>query len=219
MDTVHSIRKGQARRAPNIENRKVTAPGTRHRKTNKELRPREYLTPAEVERLMAAAGKVGRHGHRDATLLLLAYRHALRVSELVSLRWDAVDLKAGQLHVARLKNGLPSVHPLRGPELRALRRLQREQQDAYGGTYVFTSERGGPMTADNVRKLVARAGELAGMQWPVHPHQLRHGCGFYLANAGHDTRAIQQYMGHANIQHTTRYTELVPNRFKDFWRD
>ncbi len=168
---------------------------------------------------MAAAGKVGRHGHRDATLLLLAYRHALRVSELVSLLWDAVDLKAGQLHVARLKNGLPSVHPLRGPELRALRRLQREQQDAYGGTYVFTSERGGPMTADNVRKLVARAGELAGMQWPVHPHQLRHGCGFYLANAGHDTRAIQQYMGHANIQHTTRYTELLPNRFKDFWRD
>ena len=96
MATVYSIRKGRARRAPSIENRKVTSPGTRrHRKTNKELRPREYLTPAEVDRLMVAAGKVGRHGHRDATLSLLAYRHALRVSELVSLRWDAVDLKAG----------------------------------------------------------------------------------------------------------------------------
>jgi type 1 fimbriae regulatory protein FimB/type 1 fimbriae regulatory protein FimE len=217
MGTVHSLRRGSTRGASSIKNRK-DALARRQRKTNKELRPREYLTPAEVDRLMAAAGKVGRHGHRDATLLLLAYRHALRVSELVALRWDAVDLKAGQLHVARLKNGLASVHPLRGPELRALRRLQRDQQD-HGGTYVFTSERGGPMTADNVRKLVARAGELAGMQWSVHPHQLRHGCGFYLANAGHDTRAIQQYMGHANIQHTTRYTELVPNRFKTFWRD
>ena len=219
MGTVHSIRKGHAQSAPNIENRKVASLRGR-RKTNKELRPREYLTPDEVARLMAAAGKVGRHGHRDAALLLLAYRHALRVSELVALRWDAVDFKAGQLHVGRLKNGLPSVHPLRGPELPALRRLQREQQDFHGGTYIFTSERrGGPMTADNVRKLVARAGELAGLAFPIHPHMLRHACGFKLANDGHDTRAIQQYMGHANIQHTTRYTELVPTRFKSFWKD
>jgi type 1 fimbriae regulatory protein FimE len=114
------------------------------------------------------------------------------------------------------KNGLPSVHPLRGPELRALRRLKA--QDG-ASPYVFTTERGGPMTDSNVRKLVARAGEAAKLGFPVHPHMLRHACGFALANAGHDTRAIQQYLGHKNIQHTVRYTELAPNRFRDFWRD
>jgi integrase len=112
------------RQLPTIEKRKVTP----RRLPNKELRKHEYLTPGEVSRLLAAAAKLGRHGHRDETLLLLAYRHGLRVSELAALRWDQVDLKAGLLHVSRLKNGIPSVHPLHGPELRALRRLQREYE-------------------------------------------------------------------------------------------
>ena len=103
--------------APIIEIGNVPPP----RRRNSEVRSREYLTPDEIERLMAAAKSLGRHGHRDATLILLAYRHGLRVSELVALRWDMVDLKQGLLHVTRLKNGVPSVHPLRGPELRALR--------------------------------------------------------------------------------------------------
>jgi type 1 fimbriae regulatory protein FimB/type 1 fimbriae regulatory protein FimE len=174
------------------------------------------LTPGEVARLLAAAGKLGRHGHRDETLLLLAYRHGLRVSELAALRWNQVDLKAGLLHVARLKNGIDSVHPLRGPELRALRRLQREYEQA---AYVFITERGGPMTPDGVRKVIQRAGEQARLGFPVHPHMLRHSCGYKLANDGHDTRAIQHYLGHKNIQHTVRYTELAPTRFKNFWRD
>src|SRR5215470_11370609 len=211
MGTVTSIRKRSAQTARSIKNRKVT------RQANSAYRSREHLTPDEVERLLRAAGSVGRYGHRDATLLLLAYRHGLRVSELVALRWDAVDLKAGLLHVRRLKNGTPSTHPLRGPELRALRRLQREQTDS--AAYLFTSERGGPMTADNVRKMVQRAGVEARLPFPVHPHMLRHACGFKLANDGHDTRAIQHYLGHKNIQHTVRYTELAPTRFKDFWRD
>jgi type 1 fimbriae regulatory protein FimB/type 1 fimbriae regulatory protein FimE len=165
---------------------------------------------------MDAARGVGRHGHRDATLILLAYRHGLRVSELVSLRWDQIDLKAGTLHVNRLKNGSPSVHPLRGPEIRALRRLQRD----YATTpYVFVTERGGPMMDRNVRLIVSRAGELAELPFPVHPHMLRHACGYKLANDGHDTRAIQQYLGHRNITHTVRYTELAPNRFNGFWKD
>ena len=88
-----------------------------------------YLTPDEVEKLMDAAGKLGRHGHRGRTLILIAFRHALRVSELVSLRWDQVDLKQGLLHVNRSKNGTPSSHPLRGPEIRALRRLKRDYPD------------------------------------------------------------------------------------------
>ena len=194
---------------PIPENGKV--PPTRV--TNASVRSREYLTTAETDAMMQAARKVGRYGHRDATLILFAYRHGLRVSELVSLRWDQVDLSAGLIHVNRLKNGRPSSQPLRGPELRALRKLDRDSP------YVFTTERKGPMTASNVRKIVARAGELAGIPFPVHPHMLRHGCGYKLANDGHDTRAIQQYLGHKNITHTVRYTELASDRFNGFWKD
>jgi type 1 fimbriae regulatory protein FimB/type 1 fimbriae regulatory protein FimE len=183
---------------------------------NSERRSREYLTPAEVEAMIFAARNAGRQGHRDATLILLAFRHAARVSELIAWRRDQVDLEHGLLHVNRLKNGTPSVHPLRGPEIRALRKLFREYPDS---PYVFSTERKGPMTGATVRKIVARAGELSGIVFPVHPHMLRHATGYYLAGKGQDTRAIQAYMGHRNIQHTVRYTELSPERFKDFWRD
>jgi type 1 fimbriae regulatory protein FimB/type 1 fimbriae regulatory protein FimE len=169
-----------------------------------------------MERLLEAAGSSGRHGARDRTLLLLMYRHGLRVSEAIALRWDQVDLKAGHLAVVRRKNGVPSTHPLRGPELRALRQLQREWP---GTPYLFVSERGGPMTAGNVRKLMARSGLAAKIPFPVHPHMLRHACGFKLANEGHDTRSLQHYLGHKNIAHTARYTEMAPDRFKSFWKD
>jgi type 1 fimbriae regulatory protein FimE len=199
--------------SPSIENGKVAPP---RRQPNTTRRSREHLTPAEVQALIKAAGRLGRHGHRDATLILLAYRHGLRVSELVALRWDQLDLRAGLLHVARLKHGVPSTHPLRGPELRALRRLQREYP---ASSYVLTTERRGPLTDSAVRKIIARAGAVAKLGFPVHPHMLRHATGFKLANDGHDTRAIQHYLGHRNIQHTVRYTELAPDRFKGFWTD
>ena len=186
------------------------------RPKNKDVRAREYLTQDEVNALMEAAGESGRHGHRDTTLILMAYRHGLRVSELVSLRWDQVDLKQGLLHVSRRKNGTPSTHPLRGPEIRALRRLQRDYPETQ---YVFVSERKGPMTASNVRKMLARAGQEGKLPFPVHPHMLRHACGFKLANDGHDTRSVQHYLGHRNIQHTVRYTELASSRFNGFWED
>src|SRR5215207_7178413 len=102
-----------------------------------ERRPREYLTPKEVERLITAA-RQNRHGHRDATMIRVAYRHGLRVSELCALRWDQVDFEHGLLHVRRIKNGMPSVHPLGGGELRALRKLPRE---AIPSRYVFTTDR------------------------------------------------------------------------------
>lgn len=184
---------------------------------NTEVRTREYLTQDEVRSLMQAAQRRGRYGQRDAALILISYRHGLRVSEAVDLRWDQVDLKAGLLHVRRLKGGTPSTHPLQGDELRALRQLQREWPD--GGGFLFVTERGGPMTASGVRKMLSRTGEEAGLPYPVHPHMLRHGCGFALANAGHDTRALQHWLGHRNIQHTTRYTELSPSRFRTFWRE
>ena len=168
--------------------------------------------------MIKGARRVGeRLAERDALLILMAYRHGLRASELIALRWDQVDLKAGTLHVARLKNGSPSTHPLRGPELRALRAWKRK-----GGAatpYVFTSLRGGPMTRRTVHHVVAERAKAAGIEFPVHPHMLRHATGFYLANAGQDTRAIQLYLGHKNIQHTVRYTELAAGRFKDFWKD
>jgi type 1 fimbriae regulatory protein FimB/type 1 fimbriae regulatory protein FimE len=143
------------------------------------------------------------------------YRHGFRVSEVVALRWDQIDLKQGLMHVNRVKNGVPSTHPLRGPELRALRQLQRD----YPGVYVFTTARGGPMTTATVRKMVARAGEVAKLPFSIHPHMLRHACGYKLSNEGHDTRTLQHYLGHKNIQHTVRYTELAPQRFKNFWKD
>jgi type 1 fimbriae regulatory protein FimB/type 1 fimbriae regulatory protein FimE len=183
---------------------------------NSVRRSREYLSPAEVDSMITAAKNTGRHGHRDATLILLSYRHAARVSEVIAWRRDQVDLDQGLLHVNRLKSGTPSVHPLRGPEIRALRKLFREYSDS---PFVFTTERGGPMTAATARKIVARAGELAEVGFPVHPHMLRHATGYYLASKGQDTRAIQAYMGHKNIQHTVRYTELSPERFKNFWKD
>ncbi|MCP3866732.1 MAG: tyrosine-type recombinase/integrase [Gammaproteobacteria bacterium] len=166
--------------------------------------------------MLSAASKLGRHGHRYRTLIPIMYRHGLRVSELVALRWDQVDLGSGQIHVNRRKNGTPSTHPLGGKEIRALHRLQRDYPET---RYIFVTERKGPMTDSAVRKLIARAGREAEFDFPVHPHMLRHACGFYLENQGHDTRAIQHYLGHKNIQHTVRYTELAPDRFKDFWKD
>ena len=158
-----------------------------------------------------------RHGHRDATMVLVAYRHGLRAAEVVGLRWDAIDFAHSQIHIARVKGSAPSVHPLSGRELRALRRLEREQEPK--STFVFTSERGAPFATSGFRTLLARLGEASGFDFRVHPHMLRHACGYKLANAGVDTRSLQAYLGHKNIQHTVRYTELAPTRFKDFWRD
>ena len=204
--------RGRKGAAPNTLNGKVPPP----RRKNKDVRSREHLTPDEVERLITSAKSLGRYGHRDATLILMDYRHGLRVSELVALRWDMVDLKKGLLHVSRLKNGVASTHPIRGPEIRALRRLKRDYPDT---PYLFVTERKGPLTTSTVRKIISRAGEHAKIGFSVHPHMLRHSTGYKLANDGHDTRAIQHYLGHKNIQHTVRYTELAANRFKDFWRD
>ena len=186
------------------------------RRSNRDVRTREYLTQGEVERLITAAGR-NHYAHRDATMLLVAYRHGLRPAELVGLRWESVDFTRAELHVARIKNGSPSVHPLTGRELRALRRLQREQNPK--SPFVFTSERGTPFAVGGYRKLVARLGQRAGFDYVVHPHMLRHACGYALANKGTDTRTLQAYLGHRNIQHTVRYTELSPTRFRDLWRD
>ncbi len=177
---------------------------------NKSRRSREYLTEAEVNKIISAARNIGRHGNRDAAMILLAFRHGLKVSELISLRWQQVDLKSGLLQIHRLKNGLDSTHPLFGPELRALRKIQRQYPDTQ---YVFLSERKSPMTASTFAKLFSRAAEIAEIDMPVHPHMLRHSTGYKLANDDNDTRSIQQYLGHRNIR------QLSPGKFNKFWPD
>src|ERR1700720_1142649 len=152
----------------------------------------------------------------DATAILVAYRHGLRASEVVALRWDDIDLTTGRLHVRRAKGGDASVHPISARESRALRKLLRE---APTSPYVFISERRAPLSATGYQRMVARAGVAAKFNFLVHSHMLRHACGFKLANDGHDTRAIQAYFGPRSIMSTVRYTALTPNRFKNFWKD
>ena len=177
---------------------------------------REYLTEAEIEKLMKVA-RDNRYGHRDASMILVAFRHGFRASELVDLRWDQIDFDTATTAVRRAKRGTPATHPIRGDKSRALRKLQRDQEPK--SPFVFTSERGASFTTAGFARMVERAGEAAGFKFKAHPHMLRHACGFALANKGHDTRALQAYLGHRNIQHTVRYTELAPDRFRDFWRD
>jgi type 1 fimbriae regulatory protein FimB/type 1 fimbriae regulatory protein FimE len=173
---------------------------------------RRYFTETELPKLISAARK-GRYGQRDATLILLMARHGLRVSEAVDLEWDQIDFTKAHLHVRRLKGGIASVHPIQGDELRALRELQRNSV----GAFVFASERGGPMTRSNVSKMIAAAAERAGLPY-AHPHMLRHTCGHLLADAGHDTRRLQLWLGHSDIKHTAHYSELSSKPFKEFWK-
>jgi integrase len=161
---------------------------TPRRKKNVEYRTREHLTEHEVERLIEATSS-----HRDATMILLAFRHGLRASELVDLRWEQVDFQTGVLHVRRAKAGTPATHPLTGRELRALRRLQRENGTS---THLFMSERKAPISIDGFQKMVERLSLRANLGFPVHVHMLRHACGFKMANDGIDTRTIQAYLGH-----------------------
>jgi type 1 fimbriae regulatory protein FimB/type 1 fimbriae regulatory protein FimE len=190
-----------------------SAPG---RGKNANARTREYLTADEVDKLMAAA-RAGRYGHRDATMILVAYRHGLRAAEIADLEWSQIELgRSATLHVRRVKNGKPSAHPLRGDEIRALRELRRQFPDS---AFVFATERGGPFTTDAINRQIKSIGKHAALPIPVHAHMLRHGCGYALADAGHDTRSIQDWLGHRSIQHTVHYAELSPTRFHDFWRD
>lgn len=185
-------------------------------KTNKELREREYLTQEEIDSLIQAIRKHSRNALRDETLVTMMFRHGLRVSEAVNLKWEQVDFKEGLLHVSRIKNGKDSVHPIPGVEMRLLRRLERQPNRQ---RYIFLSERKSPIKNNTVNDMFKLMGKHAGLAFPTHPHMLRHACGFYLANKGVDLRSIQMYLGHANIANTVIYTELAGNKFKGFWKD
>jgi len=193
----------------------TTSPPIRRR--NQDVRPREYLTLDEVGALAAAAKRIGRHGYRDRVLILTMYRHALRVGEAARLTWDDVIFaRTCTMAVRRLKKGTPSIHPLTGDEVRELKQLQRDSQAT---RFIFTSERGTPLTTRAIRHIVQRAGEAAGLSFPIHPHMLRHSKGYRLAQKGIDTRAIQAFFGHRRIESTVIYTEVDPSRFRDLIED
>ena len=185
------------------------------RKPNAALRTREHLTEHEIDKLIEAA-KSTRNGHRDATMILIAYRHGLRASELCDLQWTQVHLNGANLDIRRRKNGSAATHPLTGLELRALRRLKREQEPA--SQFVFVSERGAPFSTEGFARLLQRAAVAAGLAIKVHPHMLRHACGYKLANDGVDTARCRPTSA-TRISNTVRYTEMAPGRFKGFWTD
>ena len=197
------------RTTPNTVNGTVTENAPPIRRKNAESQEPRVSTPGEVELLVKTA-RGNRHGLRDLMAIRMAARHGLRVTELVGLEWSQVDLQHQMLHVKRLKNGQDSPHPLDGDELRALRQMRRDDPH---GRFVFLSERAGPLSAAGLRKMLARLGADAGFDFLVHPHQLRHACGYQRANEGKNTRDLQLWLGHRNIQHTVRYTMLDAGRF------
>lgn len=186
------------------------------RRANIETRAREYLKPEEVKALREAARSNGRKGVRDGLLVLMLFRHGLRVAEAVALTWDEIHFEDGTIFVRRVKNGRDSTHFMEGDEIRLLKQLRRESA---ASRFVFCSERGGPLSNRSVHHVIQKAGVAAGLPFSVHPHMLRHAKGFQLAQKGADTRAIQGYLGHRDIKSTVVYTELDPNRFKGFGQD
>jgi integrase len=189
-----------------------------NRSANDQRRSRMHITEAEVARLKAAAQKMNAYGFRDSLMISLAYRSCLRVGELVNLTWDTVNFEEGTIHIRRLKGSDPSTHKLQGDMLRGLRRLKREQKPP--SSFIFTSNRGVPLTTAAFRKMLARLGKAAGIDWPVFPHSLRHGGLTKLACDGHDAITLAAYAGHRQLQNLKRYVSLSPERFKHFrWND
>ena len=179
---------------------------------------KNFLTDSEIKKFLVAA-RQSRHGVRNFCLLLTAYRHGLRVSELIDIRLKDLDWESGRLFVRRLKGSLSTHQPIEGDELRALRAWLRERENYPNASsnYLFLSERG-PLTRQAINYLVAQTGTRAKLHFKVNPHMLRHSTGYYLANKGCDTRLIQDYLGHKNITHTVRYTRTAAYRFEGLWR-
>jgi integrase len=192
----------------------AAAPPVRHgRAKNTDYRQREYLTEAEIDKLVAVAGD-SRNPVRDRLLILMAFRHALRVSELVDLRWQQIHLDTATIDIRRAKNGTPGIHGLQGDELRLLRALRREHPDA---DFVILSERKAPLSVSGAQKMIERFGESAGLPFKIHAHMLRHAARDALAARGIDTRTLQAFMGHRSIANTAIYTAVADKRIRYIW--
>jgi len=192
--------------------------GGHMRQNDRPARDRRHLTGSEVDKLLDAT-QGSCHAARDRCLVLLLFRHGLRISEACGLTLVDVNLADRTLQVRRLKRGLSTTHPLRPDEIRALKTwLARRARLNPPGTTLFISERRQPLSRKTAWAAIRRYGEQAGLSLPIYPHMLRHACGFALADQGADTRLIQDYLGHRNIQHTVRYTATNPARFERLWR-
>ncbi len=184
------------------------------RPTNLEVRSREYLLEDEIDKLIDASKK-GSNSTRDSLMILLMFRHGLRVHEAINLKWEDIDMVRGTIHVNRLKHGVSGRHPLKRIELIGIANLKRKRK--LMSPYMFLSNRGVPIDVSTVQKFFKRYGDRAGFTFPVHPHMMRHSCGYYLASNGVDTRAIAEYLGHTSMNNTYRYTAISPTRFTSFF--
>jgi type 1 fimbriae regulatory protein FimB len=191
-------------------NQRNVKSGAKSATTDAHERGKNFLDPGEIDRLLVAA-RTGRHGVRDHLLLLMMYRYGLRVSEAIGLRLKDVKLERARLWVERLKGSLSVEHPIPGDELRAMRKYLASRDDKL--PWLFISERGAPLTRHAVNYLIAAAGEKAGLGH-VHPHMLRHSCGYTLADKGTDLRTMQDYLGHRDPAMTVRYTRVAARRFE-----
>lgn len=183
------------------------------RTTNDHERAKDFLSDMEIKQLLDASKKT-RYPKRNYLLLLMMYQHGLRVTEAISLKRSDVNIKESRIWVNRLKNGLSVEHPISGDELRAVKRYFASRKD--GLPWLFVNERGLPLTRQAVNYIVSTAAGRAELE-NVHPHTLRHSCGFYLANKGYDLRLIQDYLGHRDPKHTAHYTRVVSKRFEKLW--
>jgi len=187
------------------------------RKKNTDIRSREYLSTHEIKAICKAVRQTSRNPIRDETLINTMFIHGLRVSEATYLKWSQIDLKDGLFHCKRLKNGIDSTHPIQADEMKLLIKLKKLNTNP---NFVFLSERQIVLSMTSIHRIISNAGNTAGLSFPIHPHMLRHSCGYYLANNGEDTRSIQHWMGHRNIENTEIYTSIGVDRFKNgFFED
>jgi site-specific recombinase XerD len=187
------------------------------RPTNDSLRNREYLLESEITRLIAATktNKDIFFATRNHLIILLSYRHGLRISELIALKWAQIELEEARIHIKRLKGSNSGVHPMAADECRLVAKLRKNQQ--VKSPWMFTSKTGLVLTRDGVTKALATIAQIAKLEIKFHHHMLRHSCGYTLAAKGTDTRLIQEYLGHRSIEHTVGYTALDPARFESLW--
>lgn len=207
------------------KSKRVQDGGRSRRLPNEKFRSREHLLPSEVDSLLEAAKEQSRYPARDYALLLMMFRHGLRAVEAAMLEWRDVDLSQNNIYIRRVKGSQSGVHPLEPDEQEAI--LKIRQTDVF---QIFVNERkrsflipakipGRADKATGISRIVERIGKATGLGIKIHAHMLRHSCGYWLANEGYDTRLIQDYLGHKNIQHTVKYTQLNPERFREIrWK-